>query len=191
MKKILDREVLILNKSWNPIRIQTVLDAITLVYRKRAAFINVQNYEVYGWDNWVKIPPKEGEEYITTSYFSFKIPKVIVLTHFNDIPVYRVNINKRTIFESDNFICQYSNKKVSLKSGNLDHIIPKSKGGKKTWNNIVCCDAKINSFKNDRTPEEAGLKLLKKPEKLDYRKTVLTYKEGMPEEWKNFLKEKK
>jgi len=191
MKKILDREVLILNKSWNPIRIQTVIDALTLVYRKRAAFIDVDNYEVNGWDDWAKTPPKEGEEYITTSHFSLRIPKVIVLTHFNDIPVYKVNINKKSIFERDGYICQYSGKKVSLKSGNLDHIKPKSKGGKRSWENIVCCDAKVNSFKDNRTPEEAGLKLLKKPTKLDYRKTVLTYKEGMPEEWKNFLKEKK
>lgn len=191
MKTVLNREVLILNKSWSPIRIQTVLDALTLVYRKRAAFVDVKNYSVYGWNDWAKLPIKEDEEYIATSQASLRIPKVVVLTHFNNIPTYRVNINKRTIFERDGWTCQYTGKKVTLKSGNLDHVIPKSKGGKRTWNNIVCCDAEVNSIKDNRTPEEAGLKLLKEPAKMDYSKTVLTFKEGMPEEWRSFLREKK
>lgn len=191
MNKILKKEVLILNKSWAPIRIQTVLDAFNLVYRKRASIIDVKNYNVYGWEEWAKQEILKDEECIKTSRFSFKIPKVIVLTYFNQIPKYKVNLNKKAIFERDNFECQYSGKKVSLKSGNLDHIIPKSKGGKRTWDNIVCCDAKINSFKDNRTPDEAGLRLRKKPKKMNYKKTILTYKEDMPEEWKMFLKEKK
>jgi len=87
----------------------------------------------------------------------------------------------------DNYTCQYTGKKLDNKNADMDHIIPKSKGGKTVWTNVVISDKKINRQKANKTLEESGLKLIKKPVKPKRNFLFSNYIEKLPPSWKKFI----
>jgi 5-methylcytosine-specific restriction endonuclease McrA len=115
------------------------------------------------WNEWVSLNLNETDRKIKTVTGFIKIPTVIVLNYYDKIPKQTIKFTQKSLWERDNFTCQYTNKKVTRTNGNIDHVIPKSQGGKTSWENCVIAHKEINALKADRTPEQAGLKLLKKP----------------------------
>jgi 5-methylcytosine-specific restriction endonuclease McrA len=96
----------------------------------------------------------------------------------------------KNLWIRDDGICQYSGKKLTSNTGNIDHIIPKSRGGKSTWSNCVLAHKEINAKKADRTPEESGLKLLKVPKEPRNIPISLYIKNKYEiKEWDIFLKD--
>ena len=188
MKENIKKPVLVLNKGWVAIRVKTVQDAIKLVFRERALFVEVDDYEVYNWEKWVLLPIKEQNKIIQTTKNCIRRPEIIVLTNYNKIPSYNVKLTRKNLFIRDNFTCQYTGKKVDFNDADIDHVIPLSKGGKNTWNNLVVASKKINRKKGNKTNGEAGLKLLKKPVKPRYRELMIDPRMKIPESWKNFIK---
>ena len=81
------------------------------------------------------------------------------------------------------YTCQYSGKKLNKDQLSIDHILPISRGGKDTWENMVCCDRDVNSAKSNKLPDEAGLKLINKPKKPTNGLVFDTIRD----EWKMFL----
>jgi hypothetical protein len=185
--KLIDRPVLVLNKSWIPIRIITVKRACTLVFAEKASIILPSDYSLYNWNNWLNFELGEGEIGIEMVHGKMKLPEVIVLLKFNKANLSGVKLTKRNLYIRDSNVCQYSGKKISSKNADIDHILPKSRGGKTSWENMVVCSKEINRLKGNKTPEEAGLKLIKKPEKPIYTKIMLDPKLNVPSSWTNFL----
>ncbi len=112
------------------------------------------------------------------------VPSVIRLKYYVK-PIYRdAYPTKRNIFIRDRYRCQYCG---SVKDLTLDHIIPKVRGGKDAWTNLVCACKKCNNYKGNRTPEEAGMQLLSKPRKPSYLELMILSRREIPEEWKEFL----
>ncbi|HUS49852.1 MAG TPA: HNH endonuclease [Candidatus Paceibacterota bacterium] len=179
--------VLILNKSWLPIGIQDVKKVLKKIFRKRAYVVDVVTYETYSCEQWINMEVKEGDIFIQASHSRIKVPEVIVLTGYGKLPEQSVKLTKRNIFKRDKYICQYTGKRVDPKNADIDHVIPKSKGGKNTWDNLVVSSIDVNRRKGSRTPEEAGLKLIKKPRKPLYRSLLLDPRKEIPEAWKNFF----
>lgn len=186
MKKALSEEVLVLNKNWLAIRIRTVKQAILLASRGRACFIDAE-YNVYSWKDWITLPCVEGEG-ISTTGGEVRIPLVIVLTVYGQIPQSAPRLTKKNIFIRDGNICQYTGKKVSTKDADIDHVIPSSRNGKNNWDNMVVCSKKVNRMKADRTPEEAGLKLIRKPRKPSGANLMIAPDKEIPELWSKFMK---
>tara|TARA_R110000782_G_scaffold61405_2_gene126491 strand:- start:218 stop:706 length:489 start_codon:yes stop_codon:yes gene_type:complete len=108
---------------------------------------------------------EEYEEKISSPSITFKIPSVIVLKTIVKYFTNGFKPSRSNIIWRDNNRCQYCNKKFLSCEFTLDHIMPKSRGGENTWNNLVACCKKCNQLKSDRTPQEAGMKLSKKPVK--------------------------
>ena len=108
---------------------------------------------------------EEYEEKISSPSITFKIPSVIVLKTVVKFFTNGFKPSRPNIIWRDTNRCQYCNKKFLSCELTLDHIMPKSRGGENTWNNLVACCKKCNQIKSDRTPQEAGMKLLKKPVK--------------------------
>lgn len=190
--------VLVLNSSWLPLRVCSVKRALKLVFRDKAKIVDAfgknPSYQAHTWEEWVEKPISRGSKYIRGSHVSVLLPEVIVLTMYGDIPKYTLRLSRKNVSLRDNLTCQYSGKKLDFKEADIDHIIPKSKGGKTVWENVVFCSKEINRKKGNKTLEEAGLKLLKKPNKPDARKFCfdLIRKDGCfskkhPESWKFFL----
>ncbi len=122
------------------------------------------------WDDWVLLPVREGDmaigispDPVTGEPRSIRAPLVVVCAKYKKLPERRPRVSAGTIRERDGNVCQYTGRPLSRNEGNLDHVHPRSRGGKDSFENLVWADKKINTLKGDRTPEEAGLKLLRKP----------------------------
>ncbi len=184
---MLQKPVLILNKVWIPIRIKDVQKAITLLCRDRACVVNTENYELYNWKEWYNQKVNDGEPYIQSVKKKVKVPDIILLSRYNKIPKEAPRLTKKNIFIRDGHRCQYSGEKINPSNADIDHVIPKSKGGKTVWTNLVVSSKNINRKKGDRTPEEAGLKLKRKPTKPTHHLLAVS-EEDIPNTWKKFIK---
>lgn len=115
------------------------------------------------WDEWFMLPVRSGDLSIKTKSKDVRIPTVVLRPSYSKMPVKRPKLTSASIMNRDGGICQYSGKKLSKKEGNVDHVTPKSRGGKDDWTNMVWCDRGLNSHKSDRLNHEIGLKLLRQP----------------------------
>jgi 5-methylcytosine-specific restriction endonuclease McrA len=95
--------------------------------------------------------------------------------------------NRKNVIWRDKYTCQYCAKRFSYVELTMDHIIPKSRGGDKSWSNIVASCKKCNSNKGNRTPEEAKMPLIKKPTVPRWSIHVLLRDKKIPQEWKDFI----
>jgi 5-methylcytosine-specific restriction endonuclease McrA len=157
----LNRRVLVLNKSWIPINVCTVKRAVCLTYQELAHVVEPDTYETFRFDQWCK---RKSDEMINASSISIPVPNVIVLRMYNGlrarmrVPFSRINLLKR-----DNYRCQYCGDKKKASELNIDHVIPKAKGGLTNWTNCVSSCFQCNNKKDDRLPRECGMELLNKP----------------------------
>jgi hypothetical protein len=186
----LNKPVLVLNKMWMPIRVITTIRALKLLFAEKAFVVNVDDYVVFNWTDWQKLSVADGEEAIMTTQAPVKIPEVIVLAHYDKLPKKGLKLTKRNIFLRDDFTCQYTGAKVSTKTADIDHVIPKSRGGRTSWDNLVVCSKEVNRRKADKTPDEAGLKLLKQPCKPEPQVIYIDPRMDMPESWSRFIAKK-
>lgn len=136
------------------------------------------------FEEWENLPIREYDEYITTVNRRYRLPAIVVSARFDKIIQKKVIFpTKSNIWERDNYTCQYTGKKLSKDDLSIDHILPVSRGGQNSWENLVCCDKTLNNWKADRTPEECKLKLRKHPTKPLHGK-VFSF---LREEWEMFV----
>ncbi len=192
--------VLVLNSSYMPIQVTTLKRTLKLLFKEKAEVVSVEegkyaSYDFSSWEEMSLLSKDIWDKNKSYSYFNhnnsiFGIPKVIRLVDYNKIPV-KLRINRRNIILRDDHKCQYCGKKKSLSELNIDHIIPKSKGGKNTWENLTCACISCNSKKRDRTPKEANMKLLNHPVKptiyLMFKKYLNGLKIEDAKEWVHFF----
>ena len=189
MSEVLNKTiVLALNKLWQPINHYTVKKAITSltsglageppVYALDLDFVLDENGEPTdkltkahptAWEDWVQLPIRPWDLFIQTSFREgapnggrIRVPTIVVACNYAGMPDYTPRPNSKSIRERDGGICQYSGEFVGS-AGNLDHVVPRDKGGKDTFENLVWCKTKINSDKSNKLPHEAGLTLIRKP----------------------------
>ena len=158
--------VLVLNKNWQAIQVKNPMDAVTMMYTGAAAALHVDNgviLQPLSWKEWITLPYNAEESYIKSTTLNVRIPKIIILAKFGKVPIKRPKLTKKSIWKRDNYTCQYTGKKIKEDEGNIDHIQPKSKGGKSDWTNLVLTCKDVNYRKGNKTPEQAGLKLIKQP----------------------------
>lgn len=157
----LNKQVLVLNKSWIPVNVCTVKRAICLVYQSLAHVVDHDTYEVFRFDQWCE---RKTDNMINASSISIPVPDVIVLTTYNGLRAkMRVPFSRTNLLKRDDYTCQYCTKKKKASELNIDHIIPKARGGLTSWTNCVTACYRCNSKKDDRLPKECGMKLLSKP----------------------------
>jgi 5-methylcytosine-specific restriction endonuclease McrA len=192
-KALLNKEVLVLNKSWVPVKTTTLDHAICLAYstykngEPKAKIIeteDINKFQEYTWNDWSKIKPKEGEITISSANQIYRIPLVIRLTHYDKLPKKIVKFSRKAIYTRDGGKCLYCGIKVS-QEWTLDHILPKSRGGATTWENICLCCLKCNMKKGSKTAQEANMKLRSKPAK---PKPDFIYKQlAKCDSWESFI----
>jgi 5-methylcytosine-specific restriction endonuclease McrA len=186
--KTMNEPILILNSGWTPIRVKDVKTAIKLVFREKASIVDPTDYAVYEWDEWCLLPVNEGDKYISTTSDPVKLPEVVILTHYDKVSRYDLKLSKKNIFIRDKYTCQYTGKTLTKKEADIDHIVPKSKGGKTVWTNLVVCDKKINRAKGPKHLKDTKFKLIKKPKKPDSVSIMIDVNRKYPESWKKFVK---
>jgi len=189
--RLFKQTVLVLNRNWQAIGIKSPIDTFSMLVTDAATGLDIRgdnHMEPLRWKDWICLPISEKDDYIQTVNCKIKIPKVIVLSKFDKVPKKRPRLSQKNIWARDNFTCQYTGKKLKPGEGNIDHIIPKSKGGTTTWTNCVLACKKVNATKANRTPTEAGLKLIKSPEPpKEMPATNYIYNRYKIKEWDVFL----
>lgn len=139
------------------------------------------------WEEWVGLKIRDCDLYIQTNRSKIRAPTVIISTGYAKVPMHRPRLSLGNIAERDNYTCQYSGRKLSRKELSIDHIHPKSRGGKEIWENLVLADKKINTMKADRFPHEVGLKLIRQPKAPPLLPVSTTIRESRHNTWKPFL----
>lgn len=175
---ILDKEIVFqLNRNWQIINCKTVRDTFTDIfgggYKNNPPSLplditlgedgSLEYATPVSGDDWINLPVRPGDLYVTTGRGQIRVPTVIICQNYAEMPMITPRPSHGTIRERDGSICQYTGRKLSRHEGNLDHVIPKSHGGKDTFENLVWCDKKLNSHKGNRRNEEIGLRLIRKP----------------------------
>lgn len=169
----LDCRVLVLNKHYMAVRVINVRRAFSLLFKDLAEVISCEegSYSNYDFDSWQQISElrrnfeAEAHDWISTVNFDIAVPRIIRLLFYDRLPRRPVKFNRRNIYARDRNMCQYCGKRFPYSELSLDHIIPRSMGGKSMWDNIVCACTRCNVKKGGRTPKQAHMSLVRKPEK--------------------------
>jgi hypothetical protein len=115
------------------------------------------------WAEWVSLPVRPFDVVIETARGWLRAPTVIMAPAYADMPHARPRLSPQGVYERDGWRCQYTGKRLRPEEANIDHVIPKDRGGGDTWENLVTCTRSINSWKGNRLNSECGLKLIRRP----------------------------
>ena len=192
----LSASVLLLNRLYMAVRVVSARRALTLLYRELAEVVSINDgeYLAYDFDDWIEVSQAmqrfepEQHDWIHTVRFQIAVPKIIRLLGYDRLPATGVKLNRRNLFARDQNRCQYCGKRYPTSELSLDHVIPRTQGGKNCWENIVCACIRCNVKKGGRTPHQAGMKLIVVPTR-PKRSPVLTIKlsDSKYASWKQFL----
>lgn len=193
----LDASVLVLNKLFLAVHIISVRRAFILLCKDLAEVVSLEDgqFATYDFASWrevseyrAKMYRQEDDDWVRTPSSEIQVPRVIRLLGYDKLPKQTVKFNRRNIFARDHNQCQYCGKKFPTTELSLDHVVPRSQGGQSTWDNIVCACVGCNVRKGGRTPREAHMSLIRKPEK-PRRSPLLNLKltHRKYQSWKTFL----
>lgn len=157
---------LVLTKSWQVHDTTTPQQALSQMATNSMVALDIDadnNMIPVTWDQWLKLPVREDDISIGTTRGLIRCPTVVVCSSFNKTLTHRPKLSKKAIYHRDGGKCQYTGRQLNFHEANLDHVMPLSRGGATSFDNLVLSDIKVNSAKSDKTPEEAGLKLLRRP----------------------------
>ena len=167
---VMRQEVLVLNNDYEPLNVCNLKRAIVMVYLGKAEILHSHEQNFASLSGMVDSP------------------SVVKLRHHVKRPLPELKLSRRSIFARDHYMCQYCGYKS--KELTLDHVIPKHKGGKSTWENLVCCCRKCNSKKGDKLPDQVNMLLTKEPRRPRYIPfiSMAKYIEGARDEnWRDYL----
>jgi len=190
MTSVLDNKVLVLNKGWMAITTTTVRNAVSLVFQDVAQIIDPKTYEPFSFEDWRDASDYAKEEFamIQGSGWQLRAPEVIILSEFGGVNIQKVKFSRRNIFERDRNTCQYCGKIFKSNDLTIDHVFPKSRGGKSEWKNVAVACVPCNTNKDDRTPREANMPLLNQPRCPSWKELRLRGTGGeVPASWEAFL----
>jgi 5-methylcytosine-specific restriction endonuclease McrA len=192
MTSFLNQHVLVLNRLWQAVNICTARRALTLVFEGHAQVVLSDDegvFQTFSFNQWRDLSAQDPHgETIATVSFKIRVPRVILLVMFDRLPKKEVKFTRHNIFERDRNTCQYCGQVFERKDLNLDHVIPRDRGGPTSWENIVCSCIPCNTQKANRTPQEAQLHLVRKPKRPKWRPFVQVNL-GLPhhDSWRHFL----
>ena len=171
MSAMLNRKVLLLNSSYEPLNIVNAKKAIIMMLLDKVDYVEKTNI------------------FINSVNSKFLLPSIVKLKSYIYIKKRKLSLTRKNIFIRDNYICQYCNKTNGQLT--IDHVIPKYKGGRDSWENLVSACSSCNLKKGDRFVEDLNMKLLKKPIKPTYIIHLQKYANKGHLTWKPYLFMKK
>lgn len=163
--------VLVLNASFEPINVCTVRRAVVMIF-KGVARVEEHNGHV-----------------LHSAKMTIHAPSVIRLMDYIHIPFKNRSLSRKNILLRDHSTCQYCGKILPPAELTLDHVVPRSRRGDSTWDNLVACCKRCNHRKGNRTPEEAGMVLIRRPRgfSLHVNRQIIRYLGRADETWRKYL----
>lgn len=192
----LDCKVLVLNKLYMAIRVIPAKRAFGLLACDLAEVIHIDDgaYLTYDFESWTEVSQaaseieRESHDWVKTVRFDIAVPRIIRLLGYDRLPKQMVKLNRRNLFARDRNHCQYCGSHFPTSELSIDHVLPKSQGGRDTWENLVCSCIRCNAKKGGRTPKQANMKLITQP-KQPKRNPLISMRMGNDRyaSWKQFL----
>ncbi len=163
--------VLVLNATYEPVHVTRVRRALVLMLKGVAQAEESNNAEVHSTSN------------------TLRAPSVIRLLSYRHIPQQTRALSRKNILLRDRYTCQFCGHRFPTADLTLDHVLPRSRGGRSAWENLVACCYGCNNRKSDRTPEEAGLRLIRKPRPftLHTSRQLMRLMANQEEKWRKYL----
>lgn len=187
---LLTRQVLVLNRLWQAVNVCSVERAMALLVSSHAQVVTEEAgvFSAFRFEDWCRQPIPAGEEGIGTVSMKLRVPTIILLGSYDRLPRREVRFSRQNIFARDRHTCQYCNQRFDMKFLNLDHVVPRQQGGPTTWTNIVCSCLECNRKKANRTPEQAGMRLRRKPARPRWRPFIKAqFSRRVYDSWKHFV----
>lgn len=153
--------MLLLNRNFYALQVVPWRRALSLLYLERACVVD-EECNTYGFQDWLELSRSMRESpagFVCTPSLRIAIPEVIALRFFEKVPRQRVAFTRRNLYQHYGFCCCYCGRRLPSEELNLDHVLPRSRGGRTDWQNVVTSCIPCNLRKGDRLPEEAGMRL--------------------------------
>jgi 5-methylcytosine-specific restriction endonuclease McrA len=160
---VLELPTLVLNRHWQPIHVTTVVRALVLLWNDAARAVEPEEYRLYAWDDWAALEAPAVGPCIRAARLRLRVPEVVSLTHYDRLPSAAVTFSRRNVAKRDHYTCQYCGAQPGGESITIDHVLPRSQGGTSSWTNCVAACETCNARKADRSPEQADMRLRKRP----------------------------
>ena len=190
-------QTLVLNRLWQAVNVVGVERAFSLLTLDHAQVIYAEDgsYRMFGAEEWFAFScdnaPEEGSRVIHTVNQAVRVPSVLLLRRYDRMLLREMKFNRQNLFERDGYRCQYCSSSFPAKELNMDHVVPRDRGGKTTWENVVTSCIRCNSRKGNREPKEAGMRLLRDPIRPRQRPFVsCLYGRQGEETWRHFIQAK-
>lgn len=189
MTDVLSLPVLVLNRHLVPVQVTTVKRAIVLLYGGVALALD-EGGDSYDFELWRELPARGDEDAIAIVGGALRVPRVLHLLRYERTPRVTVRLTRRNLMFRDAHQCQYCGKRPPLKELNIDHVLPRSRGGMDSWENLVTACRPCNLRKGWRTPEEANMRLARRPYRPRWTMTaqILLGSGWKFKEWEPFLR---
>ena len=162
--------VLVLNATYEPLNVVSLRRAVLLLVKEKAEIVEA------------------AEAWLRSERMALPVPLVIRLVYYVRIPRrFSLPLSRRTVLARDHYTCQYCGKQPGKAELTVDHILPRSRGGKTVWENVVTACGPCNRRKGNRTPEEAGMPLLRRPSQPRYLAITLLADANTPQAWGKYM----
>lgn len=162
--------MLLLNASFEPLHVISWQRAVSLFFSDKVEIVEEYDHE------------------IRSVSLAIKAPAVVRLLQYVKMGRRKPPFSRLNILARDLFRCQYCNTRLNSKDATLDHVVPRSKGGTTCWQNVVCSCRLCNTRKGSRSPQDAGMRLLKSPAQPDWLPVLkMKFNGQLPKSWRIFL----
>ena len=190
-------QTLVLNRLWQAVNVVGVERAFSLLTQDHAQVIFAEDgsfrlFDAAGWFAFsAESPEPESGRVICTVNQPVRVPSVLLLRRYDRMLLREMKFNRQNLFERDGYRCQYCGGSFPAKELNMDHVVPRDRGGKTNWENIVTACIRCNSRKGNREPVEAGMRLLSEPVRPRQRPFVsYLYGRKIEDSWRHFIQSK-
>lgn len=184
---VLNTKVLVLNQSYFPVHITSVRRAFSLLYQGLAKVVD-QQYRTFDYESWSTLSASLHDDTVGLVGRTIRVPRVILLVAYDRVPKRHVRFSRFNVFARDKNTCQYCGGKFSRSELNLDHVVPRSRGGLSTWENVVCSCFSCNRTKGGQLPAQAGMHLIRQPFRPEWTPFMLeTFSFKRYQEWLPYL----
>lgn len=161
-REVLDLPVLVVNRHFAPVCVTTVRRAFVLLYGGAALALDERG-EVHDFGGWTQVPVRHEDDALPTLQGELRVPRVLHLVRYDRVPRATIRLTRKNLMLRDQHQCQYCARRPAVRDLNVDHVVPRCRGGRDTWENLVTSCRPCNLKKGHRTPDEAGMRLLREP----------------------------
>lgn len=154
--------VLVINRLYQPVQITSARRAVLLLYGGSALALD-DGGEAHDFPSWRSQPVREGDFAIPVVGGALRVPRVVHLRRYDRARRPVVRLTRKNVMLRDDYHCQYCASHLPTRDLNIDHVLPRSRGGPDSWENLVTACRECNLRKGRRTPEEASMRLLRAP----------------------------